>query len=224
MCAAAALCCHTCRFHAATGWEEPCRLSEGLVADGMAPPRRLLRSFTRALPASPRRICRRSCARCTRYVPPQSMRAVAATESRLVRFLWLWGRRVHLSCGRQHSGRSICMRWMSFARWHALRCDGCLWSFASASTALFASTGAGPQLLPAVRLQGRLRWRPEHWLWHDLRQSGGRQEVRAQVPPDAGARRRHACSPHGQLPATGRDGCYRPRASGWLHAGLQMWC
>merc|ERR1712146_303781 len=45
--------------------------------------------------------------------------------------------------------------------------------------------GPGPQLLPALRLQGRLRWRPQLGLWHDLRQPRGGQEVRAEVPADA---------------------------------------
>merc|ERR1712166_1620887 len=43
--------------------------------------------------------------------------------------------------------------------------------------------GAGHQLLLAVRLQGCLRWRPEHRGRYDLRQPCGCQEVRAQVPP-----------------------------------------
>merc|ERR1712166_1658574 len=45
--------------------------------------------------------------------------------------------------------------------------------------------GAGHQLLLAVRLQGCLRWRPEHRVRYDLRQPRGCQEVRAQVPPHA---------------------------------------
>ena len=53
------------------------------------------------------------------------------------------------------------------------------------------SAGAGHQLLLAVRLQGCLRWRPEHRVRYDLRQPRGCQEVRAQVPPHAGAPRRH---------------------------------
>ena len=61
----------------------------------------------------------------------------------------------------------------------------------SASAAPTRPAGAGQQLLLAVRLQGCLRWRPEHRVRYDLRQPRGCQEVRAQVPPDAGAPRRH---------------------------------
>ena len=46
-------------------------------------------------------------------------------------------------------------------------------------------SGVRPQLHPAVRLQGGVRWRAEHGLWHDLRQPGSGEEVRAQVPTHA---------------------------------------
>ena len=61
----------------------------------------------------------------------------------------------------------------------------------SASAAPTRPAGAGQQLLLAVRLQGCLRWRPEHRVRYDLRQPRGCQEVRAQVPPHTGAPRRH---------------------------------
>ena len=57
----------------------------------------------------------------------------------------------------------------------------------SASAAPTRPAGAGQQLLLAVRLQGCLRWRPEHRVRYDLRQPRGCQEVRAQVPPHTGA-------------------------------------
>lgn len=109
-----------------------------------------------------------------------------------------------------------------FVRWHASRRDGCKWGGSSAPN-LSLAAGARPQLLPAVRLQGRLRWRPEHGLWHDLRQSGGRQEVRAQVPPDAGAFSRCHSRRRKHLAQDGTDAAGR-RASDWLHAGLDMRC
>merc|ERR1712087_209200 len=44
--------------------------------------------------------------------------------------------------------------------------------------------GCRPELHPVVWVQGRLwRW-PQHWFWHDLRQSNGGKEVRAKVPAD----------------------------------------
>ena len=73
----------TRRAHATGGEESHARLSEGLLADELAlSPCRLLRSFTRALPASPRRICRRSCARCTRCVPHHCRASRLRTQRR----------------------------------------------------------------------------------------------------------------------------------------------
>ena len=120
---------------------------------------------------------------------PLSCIAAADTETRVRGGGWLArlvsGRRIHLSGWWRHPGRSARRAGRSFA-WRARVAPRWMhmWSAASASPASLAA-GARPQLLPAVRLQGRLRWRPELGLWHDLRQSGGRQEVRAQVPPDA---------------------------------------
>ena len=111
---------HTRRAHATGGEESHARLSEGLLADELAlSPCRLLRSFTRALPASPRRICRRSCARCTRCVPHHSRASrlrqrracgAAVGSARLVS-----GRRIHLSGWWWYSGRSAWRAGRSFA-------------------------------------------------------------------------------------------------------------